>query len=1775
MHMGQKLASVSMIALATALNVAGPAQADSVYNAVVDWSAETVTIAAGSTSVPINSDQNNDNTHPIASVSTTVIGNTKTGTKDYNGLVAITVDDNSISSLAVLNTVVTYDDVSPTFVDPLHLDPLSWNSIDMWTATGSGASSAATIASLQSSDNGASLKSSVNVSEIRAAGSDLFAGSRQDLTNNTILSQAIGNEAINTISGDINPLLSSTEAGFTGISGGPTLGNPSTGNSVGASATALVASVQENSLANSSSTIDDTRIGSLVLAQDTTTTIENTKLNVTGNTIEATITANSAVNQVNLDDALDTKHVSATMFNGSAGVASAQRNTIAGRTLLVQVSKSDIEAGFSETTPIANLTGSTIDFADNRMAATGTGNTASNLVRLSDGMSQDGTFPTGGITLTRSSTVLIAGDGTDGNTNVIGDLFIGNHQFNQLDIKAVIGGIILGDPQDGDLNVLVESLLTSKVEAADNSIVAGASGNNVVNTIEVAGATSLDSLVSLGNAQLLTDGSSSTATVNGDIFVSAATLGTVNGDIVSSSLRAHDNSIVADASGNIAANSITLDANTITGTAVNPQFNFVQSTHTTMESRVAADFGIVSGQFNRESEYISQTTGAITVEAANVQGVAGSTISDSKISASNNSITAQSIANRVTRNSFTVAGDGQASSFNGTVGVISTQVAEGSDTKNTDHLYMSASVFNSDDPLNTVLVLVNATARDTDKSDFRADGNQVSAYVVGNLVDAKANSINIKAVSVSDGVPSPTDQSSTPVATVYRSLADAVIPNATPDSLPDTVVQGGFVLVNDQSVENTSSDADQLPFSAYLEGSINVQVGSTDLLAKLTDTDISASLNSITAATAGNQAGNSLAIDALTLDATTTLVNTQTFSDEDGGNGSYSGGLDSFMVSAGILLQASAGTTTMFDIDTRANDNLLQSSARINTATNNVAVSANSQTVVDVVTGNDVNVVEMGYVSLAGFTAGNTLMRSETGLLNSQEFGDLFNVGIRAAVNTTFVLNTIDSEGGSLADSTVAVDRNRISALALGNDAANTLTLDVATFDLSEAGSASAANGPLGIIANHQRGSTGSSLGLTASMSIIAVQASITSVDTTVSGSDVTADGNRISALGRVNNATNVLDVSGTAYVKAVTATPSVRILDVAPNTELTADDLAFGIASFQANGLRVSTDILVASVSGDAGNVLLIDDTTVSANLNTIVAEARGNDIVNDAALDFGTNSLSGFVASLQQTTDDGTNLSATITSAAVSAATGVAGTQSLTDSHFAVDGNAIAALASANRATNIATATGTNLYSGTGLATPSATINPAGASDITVLADLSVVNVQGAEAILSDQDDLLVAAVMLSSISTLLDVFDSGSASVENNLIVGDATIHSAVNIATLDAKANVGTLGNTPSASVVSQQTVTSGSSATGYTTNGTISATVADPSDARSVSVSLKGNAIAGQAAGGTASNRLNVLADAAIVGGTPASAPQFTASTLTLNADFSVMNAQSGETDVSAQSVDSAIIADIGLNGVTILNNDSISLQDNAIQGKASGFNATNILVLDAGSSSDSTGQVGNRQAIVAGSEIRSEAVAARLRSSFTAGASGSRIVASNNEVTSISAGNTALNAVQSSAGASLQESSGAGGAINAATGITVTGPDYGVLNWQSTTSSKVAASVNIAAVGVDGLAGTQGVNNSTVAVNGNQVLAQATGNSAVNSLALNSDTFQHPSASISSLQTNNATTISADVQGVTVGIGLTGPVIGGSSNNSAFTVRGNEIGATAIGNSGVNRITAD
>ncbi len=321
--------------------------------------------------------------------------------------------------------------------------------------------------------------------------------------------------------------------------------------------------------------------------------------------------------------------------------------------------------------------------------------------------------------------------------------------------------------------------------------------------------------------------------------------------------------------------------------------------------------------------------------------------------------------------------------------------------------------------------------------------------------------------------------------------------------------------------------------------------------------------------------------------------------------------------------------------------------------------------------------------------------------------------------------------------------------------------------------------------------------------------------------------------------------------------------------------------------------------------------------------------------------------------------------------------------------------------------------------------------------------------------------------------------------------------------------------------------------------------------------------------------MTATAGSSLLGGVTAPTPDIGQPGLddtTLDADYNLLNVQTGFSDggtisALADGVSLGLVTGSGLSG------DALTVSNNLARSSATGFFASNTLALKAGSDSDATGQIGNIQVfndIVIGSTISDAAFGVDV----VGGALNSTVGVSGNVLNASSTANSALNALSTTAGASLQEPSGAGVTIDpAATArIAVTGASYAVLNMQSVSNSTVSSTASDILVGAN--IGPAGFNTTSVTVSDNEITASAVGNESTNSLTLDTGTFEHPSAALANLQSTSGTTISASVSGVQVGIGF-GSTLNGISNGSSFSVRGNSIGAVAIGNSSVNTISGD
>jgi hypothetical protein len=1711
-----------------------------------------------------------------AKIDTSITSNPAVGTSNYiNGTDSVIVDFNRDTSTAIGNV---YD-----------------GSIELWVATGAADASAAIAASNQINRLATSISADITDSTIRAGSLDLGAGSTQIVDSNTLRASASGNIGSNTISGDLNPLLSSTEIGQANISDGNVT-------NLTASATILAATGQFNdSLGKTSATVSGGAISSLAIVDNApTTSLVGMDISVQDNTIEAVFTGNDGTTTVDLDDDLlhyDSKgnvdpsadNVSDTVLDGTIGVVNAQQNTNSATTFTATVNGSVIEAGETDggINPIDDLTGSKIDFTGNDITAAATGSTAVNTLHV-DGVSINGTFPGAGkFDLGQDFTGLVAAGGSKAQALAFGDVYVDSYQWGEVTVNAAVGNTL-----DSDLNVLVEDVTNSQVLAGSvgdgNTIGASATGHEVTNAIDVEGVATYDALTTLVSAQVTNTGNKQTASTNGDLTVSVATLGGSTGIVDGSAVNVKGNSLYSEAITNTGTNTIELDANTITGVGVDPDFAMARSWHTNLIARSTSDITLINGQQVEDSTVTSSTAASIIVDVADLNGGAGSKISNTSIAASSNGVSALTVGNMIGENSITVA---DSTTFNASVGLVSFQLVQ--DNAGGAGLAMSATLSPGDA---SSIIQVQATAAKINDpaltlgvaDSISADSNVISAQVFGNLVAGNTNSIDISGVTVGDNNMG-----------ARTALPSAVVDRVTEtDDLPQTAVDSGFVLISDQSFEDSLSN----PVKAQITGNfVTVEVGSITT-SILTDIDVSASSNKVTGAVALNTSNNAISVEAQTLNANSSLVNVQTFWDEEN-QGDGAGSIVVDLTDGDIFTTVNAGATDIDDIHAEVNSNTVLASGRINQATNTVSIDAGSETITGILANKD--------VPSASITKGITTLRAENGLLNDQAFNGLIGGGLSVDLTGNTASLTIATTDGDLTDSTAEVDGNSFRAQALGNDALNTLALDVGTYDLSTSVVANDGNPPIGVIANAQRAydSFGTFLytaPVDAAASGVGVTVDVTGVDG-IANSQVSVDDNSIRTLARVNNASNVLSVTGTTYEPAAGGTsPAIQAQGVPGGASLDASNYAFGIASYQLNGTDVNSTVTDGFATLQAQGPASVTGSALSVDGNTFVAEARGNDNSNQASVAYTTNYVSAFVANVQEGDDgrEGTlgDSNTLITATATGNSIGIdadAATENFDKSSISVSGNAIAGLASANRALiNSLEVDGTNVYSGSGDITPFASIDPAnaGTADVTVNSDMGVLNVQGAPSVTADQTEDVVALVDGNTLNAIIDQVDTGSVTVDNNLVLGQGVIHSATNLLGVGVDYSFNSAGqlvisdlghNTnisgATGSVLSQQIVTAGSSVNVDVTSTTIETDVQSIAGTGAVGASISGNQVRGEGIGATSTNRLDAVTGASITGvvGTPAPVlgDLTSGNPLTVNADFNILNYQAGEPDIDTDVLGTNILMDLH----SKLSGDAVTMEGNVINASATGFNTSNVMVLDAGSSSDSTGNVANRQdqdnASITASTATS-VISATSRTAADSGAENSSTLVEDNRVGASANGNVALNALFVSADASLQESSGAGATINpgVAQTIAVTNSDYSVLNWQSidsTADSGIISATNTdTTITIDDFSGSTGVDNSSLAVNGNQVTASAVGNSAVNSLVLNTGTFQHPSASIASLQSNNGVSISATVSGATVGIGDAAN-LNANSTNSSFSVRGNSIGATAIGNSGSNSITGN
>ncbi|MBI1181626.1 MAG: hypothetical protein GC201_13830 [Alphaproteobacteria bacterium] len=1713
------LATVSAAALVTSLG-ATAARADN--NLVVDLTVPSLTITAASSSEEVANAQLANSASDTASTTNTAIGfpgGDPTLFHDVaGGTDTIIVDNvNSIFAQAGSNEVV--------------------NDLDFSTATGSGDSSAATLGSLQGSDS-SDVIATIDNSNVLAQVLDLGGGSTVRVNDNQIKADGTINTADNLVHGDINYGLTSTEVGQADID--------AAAGTISAGATGLAGNVQTISGAGDTSAfISDSRIG--LLAQTSVQPdISGAPLDVIGNSIAATFTGNDANTGVALTDG---QAVSLPGTVGAVNAQSADGDYSFGATVDSVVIEAANTQDLGPDAYMADLSDSTLTLRDNEIRAQATSNKAGNSVSLADGVDLTGV----------ASSRLNQFDAGADTASVNGDLFIANAQYSGVAVNAAV--------DEGEVNVLTGDAAGSTIIADSNTIGAGATGSSVDNALEVTGATDFSALVAINSVQY-TEGTQA-ASNDSHIVLDTGTdpLASTLQSVDESSLSADGNSIYSEATGNSQSSTMDIAGTTVTGAGAliaNP----ILVDRPSESGHVSADFSLLNAQ-------VLDGGGAHADMVTQIDADAGAdTFTTSGLSVSGNDIHGLAIGNLSTEASIAI----DATTLTGTVGLANSQTVEDGASLSSN-ITTQGSAITEGNAFITADVGANPNSYVNDAS-VNVDDNTFDSRVWGNLADSTTNSIQISGETVDSG-PHP-----------LRSAASV----SRPGGVTYAAVDHSIALLNDQSVE----DLDASVVTASATGDlINLTVGQTGGLAILTDSAITASGNSATTSATLNQATSEVGVDAGSLDNAAALVNVQTLADQN--NNGQSASIDVSQNDLDITVDARSGLEIdITNTTVKADDNSTLAAARVNQATNSIDVSAQTQTLT--------NTLDPALPTLAPITGTTSVALSSTGsyamgetaLVNDQSFARLGNDAgpVGGDGMSVYVFDndiTVDiGTGSSLRNVVAETSGNSITGLAAGNDATNTLNLDVGTFDMSKANqdTAGPANGPIASIASQQAGTAGDgsgSIAATVDGSTVAVDGSDSDTFAVI-GSDLSADQNAVRALARTNNVSNALTASGTTVLNDTYETPDASISG--GDGLVLLDQTSFAVASRQVSSVGDTATVSNTAISAQAGDPSLanppahqpidagIAGTSISANSNLVVAEARGNDAGNLLSTDFVDNAAQSTVANSQLTGGTGlveepVTYAASVDGAEISALADVG--ESVTDSAFTANGNAVAALASANRASNELDASGTNLTMRNGLNSTSWT-SGLGGDVLDSDGALAVLNRQGNGGEILASPDRVIANVNDANIGVYSNgLFDSGSVSADDNLVLAQAVDQSASNTLNMTASANIASKGldAQPGASVASVQSVAVGSQVNATILDSAVAGIVDDQRSTLSMAASASNNQFLASAIGGTVTNTLAAKAGADISGKTFQS-PTISSNGIDptmVNGGFNVLNLQGGGEVQFTSTIDGI---DIAAGGAEDYNNDSAAVNNNVVQAEARAFVANNTLTLDAGSSSDTTAVIANGQfaSALVQSSVNDVVIAS---GNLDEGAIDSSLTVDGNAVQALASGNQATNSLSTTAAASLQESDGAGAVLNGGglfESTSVSGADYAVLNDQVTGGSLISASVTQTGIGIDGLEATTGVNTSALNVNGNQVNASAVGNDATNTLALNTGTYAHPSAALTNLQDNSGTSVSASVDGAAIGIGGVGTTISATSVNSSFTVQGNSIGASAIGNRAVNSLTS-
>jgi hypothetical protein len=444
-----------------------------------------------------------------------------------------------------------------------------------------------------------------------------------------------------------------------------------------------------------------------------------------------------------------------------------------------------------------------------------------------------------------------------------------------------------------------------------------------------------------------------------------------------------------------------------------------------------------------------------------------------------------------------------------------------------------------------VSITLNDSLEPLDNSTVNLNSNQASALGRGNVLETN---LVVSGTNI-DG----------------ETSNDAVLNGGAADNT------GSFVLSAEQTGATVTANSSE--FDVVLDlTTTSVTVGD----ATMQTSTATLSSNRSTASATVNDAENNLTLGAVgstsTLTATGGLLNVQ-----QDGSATATGGM---LISADIdttetgatVVGAVAGSQLMLS------SNVSSASATGNTAENTLTAVS---TQITSGSANDAN-------------ANNTLLLADAGfsLLNDQDSN--------GTVSSTNTANTVQAlltaQDTAVSSSTVTLSSNSVSALTVGNDAANTVSLGVA-------GTTSTLNSTGALVSEQTSSGTKSA---TAGITVTADIDSTDAAATAMAGSTLNVSGNSSLASATNNNVLNTFSAVGTNMGAGGATDGTVTAPDI---------DAAYALNSFQDSVGSVTATNTANTFTVDVDSADLgVSNSTVGLSSNTVEARATGNIAVNNS---------------------------------------------------------------------------------------------------------------------------------------------------------------------------------------------------------------------------------------------------------------------------------------------------------------------------------------------------------------------------------------------------------------------------------------------------------------------------------------------------------------------------------------------------------------------------------